>query len=349
MKKIKVPETVKTLYPRFYDFSDIAPTINEEFLIIYDHLPEYKIDYSLTLDQKRKKYFGQNMYLDSGINPHDTFFVYNDYLNIQHPGLKLFTGSGIPIYQQFEETTQTTNKKYKFICMMSRPRMHRILTSSWINENFSNDEYYYTANFNIKEDGITEHLQFVDSIHPGLPKHFIENRKNEEYKFANSLYTQDFYKLFYPITSSSVFNIITEPPFYDCGYQFTEKSYQPFMSYNIPIMHGYSACDSMKKIGFDMFDDIVNYSSQYITDPFDRTFRLLNDNKEILKNAFDILSPSIYERLEYNNQFMKSKDINKGLIYRLNEESTIETFKEIMYNTSNSEIKDCLKNAFGMS
>jgi len=335
---MKYPSTYKFLTAEHYDqLLYESPIVDADFVTIEDHLPYYLDDPTLTKEQKREKYVGQNMYLENCSNPKDTYFVYSCYFNIEHPGTKLYW-YGFPEAPKME-TVYPIEKKYKFICLQSKPRMHRVLTSSWINENFNNEEYFYTVNFNAEQDGITAHLEFIDPIYPGLAKHFIEGND-----IANELSNEKFYRLFYSYASSAVFNIITEPEFFAYGYHHSEKTDQAFLSYNIPIVHGYSACDSIKKIGFDMFEDIIDYSSQYIKDPFKRTFKLLNDNKEILKNAFDIPNQSIRERLEYNNRLIRSKDINKGLINKLNDESVIETYKEIMYNTSNKEIKEYLQN-----
>ena len=51
--------------------------------------------------------------------------------------------------------------------------------------------------------------------------------------------------------------------------------------------HGYMACDSPQKLGFDMFVDIPDYTKT-ITDPHARTIQLMQDNPEALDNAWDI-------------------------------------------------------------
>lgn len=339
---MKFPNTYNFFTAHPYDMERVIPVVDADFLLINDHIPYYDIDYNLTYEQKCAKYFGQNMYVKNCKNPEDTYFVYESYFNVEHPGNILYNYSFPETLP--EETVQPKEKKYKFICMMNKPRMHRIITSSWINENFTSDEYFHTVNFQVEQDHINVHLQFIDPIYPGLPINFL-NADAEDGK-VNLMHNDKFMRVFYPKSSLSVFNIVTEPEFFSYGYHHSEKTDQAFLSYNIPIVHGYSACDSIKKVGVDMFEDIVDYSSQYIKDPFERTYRLLNDNKDVLKNAFDILTPAVRQRLEYNNQLIRSKDINKDLIYKLNDELTVETFKEIMYNTTNIEIKNCLQHAF---
>jgi len=91
-------------------------------------------------------------------------------------------------------------------------------------------------------------------------------------------------------------------------------------------------CNSMERVGFDMFTDIVNYSSQYIKDPFERTWQLLNDNKQVLYNAHDIICPDIIERLEDNRRFLQRADINKHCTTLLNSSEMLAKLDEIMYN-----------------
>ena len=88
----------------------------------------------------------------------------------------------------------------------------------------------------------------------------------------------------------------------------------------------------MQKIGFDMFTDIVDYSSEFIENPFDRTFKLLNDNKQILDNAHDILSADILDRQKYNKSFLLKKDLKNTAIQKLNSPKMIAKLEELCYN-----------------
>lgn len=337
---MKYPNTYKFLNAEMYDHSQSGPFVDADFVVIDDHLPNYTIDYTLTYEQKCKKYFGQNMFLENCKDPEKTFFVYSCYLNIESPGKKLYWYNFGP--QPKFNPVQPDSKKYKFSCMQNKPRFHRIITSSWINQNFDHKDFYFSCGFNVEEEGITEHLNFIEPLYPGLPIKFIEPSDPELF-ISNYLPNDRYFKLFYPDISRSVFQIVTEPEFFNYGFHNTEKSNMAFLSFNIPIVHGYSACDCFTNLGFDMFEDIVDYSSQYIKDPFERTFRLLNDNKENLINAFDIIDTSIKERLQHNYNWLVSGKVNKGIISKLNDESDIELFKDIMYNTSNKEISDYLK------
>ena len=338
---MKYPSTYKFVNAEGYDYSTAGPVINEDFVVVDDHLPSYEIDYSLSYEQKCKKYFGQNMFLENCNDPENTYFVYSCYLNLESPGKTLFWFEFAP--QPKFNPVQPDNKKYKFSCMQHKARPHRVITSSWINEHFDYKDFYFSCGFNVDEEGISEHENFIGKLYPGLPIKFIEPADKNLF-IANYLPDDRYYKLFYSDVSQSVFQIVTEPEFFNYGFHNTEKSNMAFLSFNIPIIHGYGACDCFKKLGFDMFEDIVNYSSQYIKDPYERTFRLLNDNKDNLINAFDIMNPSIKERLDYNYNFLASGEVNKGIMNKINDKSVIELFKEIMYNTSNKQISDYLKN-----
>ena len=92
------------------------------------------------------------------------------------------------------------------------------------------------------------------------------------------------------------------------------------------------AANSLERIGFDMFTDIVNYDSQSDTNPFTRTAKLLDDNLNTIKDAHNILNKDILYRLECNYNLINQTDINNIAIKKLNEPKQFELFQDIKYN-----------------
>jgi hypothetical protein len=63
----------------------------------------------------------------------------------------------------------------------------------------------------------------------------------------------------------------------------------------------------MKSLGFDVFDDIIDHSYQYMPDPLDRCYYAVKLNLELLQN-FDLARSLIEKnqlRLEHNLNLLK--------------------------------------------
>jgi len=302
-------------------------SITQDCVLLVDHFPYYEIDYNQSRAALCKKHYGQNILVDNCIDPDSTTWIYDSYMYVDTTKNNIYIPSFTLNLQGFTDTTPAKHsRKYKFCSYNNKPRFNRILASSWINANFDSKDYHYTACFNTETSGITGHKLFVDSIGPGLPY--------KELGTASDVFVPGnvFEKLFYPYMSNSVFNIVNEVSFFETACHISEKTLWSILAYNIPIVSGYAMCNSMERVGFDMFTDIVNYSSQYIKDPFERTWQLLNDNKQVLYNAHDIICPDIIERLEDNRRFLQRADINKHCTTLLNSSEMLAKLDEIMYN-----------------
>jgi len=103
---------------------------------------------------------------------------------------------------------------------------------------------------------------------------------------------------------------------------FTEKTIKPFIRGQIPLIHGYFGLQNeLRKLGFDLFDDLIDNSYEQESDSYkrlqmlvDESYRLLNiDTETYLKNNI---------KRVYNNKKLCEKLVYKGktLIYNLVEE-----------------------------
>lgn len=316
---MKSPSTFK--YIEGPDIKEPIP-ITEECIILSDAIPCYEN----TNNYKQQKSF---MLLEKCTS--DPIWVYDMYLHVANTKNNIY----IPNIQYVENFNNSkpikNNRYYKFITLNSKPRLHRILCSAWLNKNFDLTEFFYTTKFNVEQEGITEHLIYIENPGPGLPfKEINPNLQNED---GNNIADFNIFKeYFYEHTIDSVFNLVNETSFWEDGCSFNEKTAYAFLSYNIPIVSGYGAAYSLERIGFDMFTDIVNYNSQWETNPFIRTYRLLDDNLSVLKDAHNILNKDILYRLEKNFNLINQTDINNIAISKLNEPKQVELLQDIMYN-----------------
>lgn len=294
--------------------------ITEDCIIVSDSIPCYEQTY----DYNKQKTF---MLLENCIgNP---IWIYDMYLNVKNTNNNIY----MPFINYIPNFTNSlpvkSTRKYNFVTLNVRPKLHRIMCSAWVNKNFTSDEFFYTACFNVEDEMITEHLNYIDNPGPGLP--FKEIDADLPWNLDGSS-ADIFTNYFYEPARDSIFNIINETSFWEDACSYNEKTNYAFLSHNIPIVSGYSAAHSLERIGFDMFTDIVNYDSQWEINPFIRTTKLLNDNFAVLKDAHNILNKDIIYRLESNFNLVQQQDINKIAINKLNDPKQVELLQDIMYN-----------------
>ena len=304
-------------FRKVWPWDPVNTDTDRDCVYVMDHLPEKEIDYGFSRQQLQREHYGQNCWLENSKGK--TAWIFESYLHIQVPGPVLFVNETISHIKDIPTNTPS-DKKYKFSAWLNKPRHHRVLVSSWINENFTQD-FEYTSQFNAEEDGMSAHELFVDDWHPGLPKRWQDSSPR----------------------SSSVFDIVTEPNFFELGHHYSEKTEHCILDYCIPILHGYGACAAMKKLGFDMFEDIVDYSSQYIVDPYARTQKLMDDNKQVLQNAYDVYTVDVRQRLAENHRLLVRLN---SYLHLLNSEEDIAFFRELMYNTNNKELRQNLRQIY---
>lgn len=313
--------------PKSYKFINgpdiIEPlSITEDCVIVSDAIPCYRH----TNNYKKQKSF---MLFEKCIS--NPIWVYDMYLHVANTKNNIYIPNLKYVYNFSNSLPIKNNRYYKFVTLNSKPRLHRILCSAWINNHFDLTEFFYTMKFNVEADNITEHLNYTDYPGPGLPfKEINENLQNED---GNDIADFNIFKeYFYEHSIDSVFNLVNETSFWEDGCSFNEKTAYAFLCYNIPIVSGYGAAHSLERIGFDMFTDIVDYSSQWEKNPFIRTNKLLNDNLAVLKDAHNILNKDILHRLERNYNLVNHQDINNIAINKLNAPKQVELLQDILYN-----------------
>ena len=83
----------------------------------------------------------------------------------------------------------------------------------------------------------------------------------------------------------------------------TEKSVQPFLLGKIPLIIGYTGLNQfLKNEGFDIFDDIIDYSFDSILNVDLKINIAIKTNQDILKNF--VITDDILKRLEYNQNYL---------------------------------------------
>jgi hypothetical protein len=95
----------------------------------------------------------------------------------------------------------------------------------------------------------------------------------------------------------------------------TEKTVMAIFGGTIPIwVGGYFIADSMRNLGFDVFDDLIDHSYQQEITPFDRCYQAINKNLSVLQDS--VLLRQFFEnnqhRFQHNlNLLSKEKVLNR--------------------------------------
>ena len=84
---------------------------------------------------------------------------------------------------------------------------------------------------------------------------------------------------------NSFVEIVTESSFLEPAFLITEKTAHAFYGCNFPIiLGGVGIIAHLRKLGLDVFDDVVDHSYDLIENPFDRITTAIDSNRKLLTN-----------------------------------------------------------------
>jgi len=213
-----------------------------------------------------------------------------------------------------------SDEKNCFI-MMNKRRENRLLVSAWFSQN-KNIDFDYTQSWEIEDehfDMVNEYTRLTPyKFNSFLEKKFIpfegidDPTRYDNGKSFSALWNKIFKEKF----CSSTFSIITEPTFWEKGCLITEKYLMSVYGCCFPIFcGGYAMPEQLTRIGFDVFDDVIDHSYQYEAHPGLRVLNALELNRELLENHS-------VKKLDYMDRHQK----NLSLI-RENLNSFMDQFK----------------------
>jgi len=202
------------------------------------------------------------------------------------------------------------NKKQIFNFMLNKVRPHRILLAKMINY-FELDNYVYSMawkyNFslditnidstvdpwvrqNISQALLPEFKTYVDDNFDYKNNHIKVKLNQTQYRSlpgelgydnAFSYETQLKENLFEP----SYVSLISEPIYDLRAVMITEKTTMAMWGGTIPIwVGGWCIPSTMKNMGFDIFDDLIDHSYQNLPSAFDRCYYAIKLNLSVLQN-----------------------------------------------------------------
>jgi hypothetical protein len=106
---------------------------------------------------------------------------------------------------------------------------------------------------------------------------------------------------------NSATSLITEPVSYQKVALFTEKTLYSVFGLNFPIWigGGYNQANEWKKIGFDVFDDVIDHSYQSYDSLIERCYYAFFYNRELLSNK----SYAKKMRLQCKNRLLNNRQL----------------------------------------
>jgi hypothetical protein len=183
-------------------------------------------------------------------------------------------------------------KPYTFNFMINKPRKNREFLLHMINY-FGLDNYTHTLCWKNVDQTLStienpqyQHLKQAVTVKPRqflLGQEQLLDRGLRYGSVTNAQNYQAFLQqnLFEP----SCVSLITEPCFYEREAIPTEKTLMSIWGGTLPIwVGGWCTPEYMKSLGFDVFDDIIDHSYQYLDDPYDRCYYAIQRNLDLLKN-----------------------------------------------------------------
>ncbi len=188
--------------------------------------------------------------------------------------------------------------KYKFTFMSNKAKYHRTLCSTIIANLFDKNEIVYSYNTNdmVPHDVISSELLLGTDYNFDLTKylpeqHFFINHLGKKepwgavvnYAASNATAYQFLYSRLY---KNSLISIVTEPCFFERGNMLTEKTLMAIYARHFMIWPGaWRLPETVKKLGFDIFDDVLDHSYQYIEHPGMRVVEAFKSNIKFLSDV----------------------------------------------------------------
>lgn len=307
-------------YLNIWQGCDIELVKKSKYIYLTDHMPP-SYDFKISFDDKIE--YDKNSYVELltslGINPDDKIFITDHYtkfdtlkqvlVNIENNIFLINIRQFLEKFPNIDFLSWNTVPEKKFTFMSNKPRPNRMLTSRVISNLFDTGSVSYTYIEDDIDSIISNELLLNTNYsfeNKSLSQHWIRTTDSEKltefgirYDDNASVFSSIKNQLFYKSTTS----IILEPAHYELGNMFTEKTIMSIYSGHFLIWPGmYKAAETFKNMGFDVFDDIIDHSYQYLEHPGERVVEAFLRNINFLNdiNLQIHCRKKFKDRLKYN-------------------------------------------------
>lgn len=245
-------------------------------------------------------------------NPDHNFLIINNCLNMPLPEKNLCFLSWAPEWlsnpkNDYRQIDPLSRKNLSgnniWICLNNNQRVHRYLTSMYILGNNLEKSGYLTIDpWEISQEEswktwlwwweYNDHcITDIQDYFPVLKKGFYKLKNNVGYKkkeylpsFTPNNNGKNFEKNLSLLYQDSLTEIINETVWQpDIGGIISEKYLNSVYGKNFPVIIGVAnSIQSIRDLGFDVFDDIIDHSYDTISSPTVRLIQALERNKKLL-------------------------------------------------------------------
>jgi hypothetical protein len=168
------------------------------------------------------------------------------------------------------------NKTHTFNFMINKPRISRKLLLVLI-EKFKLENYTYSLPWKtnpINQIPVTTHTFGIKrQLDQGIQQGDCTNAQTYSGLLQHAVF------------EPSCISLITEPSFIERETMHTEKTLMALYGGTLPIwVGGWMLASTLRGMGFDVFDDIIDHSYEHMKDPWDRAYYAIERNISLLKD-----------------------------------------------------------------
>jgi hypothetical protein len=198
------------------------------------------------------------------------------------------------------------SRPYSVSLINRNPRLTRI----YLLHNLKQKNYYQDLKINwfklsVSNGPIPDHDTAIETLGSAVFEKFLtcndefpDYKPRKEFNLCSGL--EDY--------TDSGLNIVTESCLEDIGY-LTEKIYKPIRAGQLFLVQGPpGSIGFLRKLGFDVFDDIIDHSYDNISDWKIRTDTMLVELDRIY-NQIGLMYNQTVERRKYNQQWLLSEEL----------------------------------------
>ena len=219
---------------------------------------------------------------NSTVDPQTHLLVFD---HLHHDDvLDMYNHICFPIYmtretQDFINESITPNWRHKtctFNFMINKPRISRKLLLVLI-EKFKLENYTYSLPWKtnpINQIPVTTHTFGIkEQLDQGIRQGDCTNAQTYSGLLQHAVF------------EPSCISLITEPSFIERETMHTEKTLMALYGGTLPIwVGGWMLASTLRGMGCDIFDDIIDHSYEHMEDPWDRAYYAIERNIRLLKD-----------------------------------------------------------------
>jgi hypothetical protein len=212
--------------------------------------------------------------------------------------LPVFLSSEAKLFADSKITANWSHKPYTFNFMINKARPNRefllLMIEHFGLENFAYSLCWKTLDFRRppmakRTNNILYREIIFNSKVKIEPKYYTlgqETIMERGLRYGSVTNAENYCKLLkHNVFEPSCISLITEPCFYERETLKTEKTLMAMYGGTLPIwVGGWAIPQSLRDLGFDVFDDIVDHSYERMDDPWDRAYFAVERNLHLLRD-----------------------------------------------------------------